>query len=151
MTLPIPRRRRFAFRQENRLKRRSEFQETYSKGKCYRRKLVHVFVLIREKSELPTRIGFTATRKVGGSVVRNKLKRLGREVFRLALPELKPGFTMVVNFTLASTRADFAALRDQLHSVWREAGLLDIDSQIRPSDIGGKAGTAGEVDSKVND
>lgn len=51
----------------------------------------------RGDSEPLIRIGFTATRKVGGSVVRNRAKRRMREAARLLLPEFgKPGFDYVL-------------------------------------------------------
>jgi ribonuclease P protein component len=115
---------RYFFRPENRVKKRAEFLQAYDQGKCYRRKLVHVFVLARESADLPTRVGFTATRKVGGAVVRNRLKRLGRESFRLALPGLRPGFTIIVNFLKSAVEASYEQLDAQLQSVWRDAGLL---------------------------
>lgn len=43
-----------------------------------------VFVARRESTTepAPVRLGITVTRKVGGAVVRNRIKRLVREVFR---------------------------------------------------------------------
>ncbi|MCX7719233.1 MAG: ribonuclease P protein component [Candidatus Sumerlaeaceae bacterium] len=121
---PGPRRR---FRTENRLRRRADYLEVYAKGQVYRRRLAHVFVMPRQTPDLPTRIGLTATRRLGGAVVRNRLKRLAREIFRLALPQLKSGFSIVVNFTHASVRATYNDLRDCLHAVWRQAGVFRDD------------------------
>lgn len=123
---PEPRQ-RFFFRKENRVLRRKEFQQAYAAGKIYRRRLVHVFIAPREDPALPTRIGLTATRKTGGAVDRNRLKRIGREVFRHALPRLRPGYTIIVNFLRPAVDADYRALRAQLHSAWHEARLFTDD------------------------
>jgi ribonuclease P protein component len=124
---------RHFFRPENRVKKRAEFLRAYADGKCYRRRLVHVFIQPHEPS-LPARVGFTATRKIGGAVVRNRLKRLGRESFRLALPQLKPGTTIIVNFLKAAADAEFQAINEQLLSVWQDAGLLCATSRDPGSD-----------------
>ena len=144
----VPGRARLRFRQENRLKRRAEFQETYSQGKCFRRRSIHIFMLPRENMLLPSRIGFTATRKTGSAVVRNLLKRQGREIFRERLPNLKSGYTMVVNFTRSAPETDFVELRRQMLSIWREAGLYIDDTPVRPSDPLGETRAAGEVDAE---
>lgn len=119
-----PRHQRFFFRPENRVKKRADFLQVYDAGKCYRKRYVHVFVLQRESPELPTRIGFTATRKIGGAVERNRLKRLGRESFRLQLPNLKPGYTIIVNFLKSATEASFADIDAQLLSACNHAGIV---------------------------
>lgn len=125
---------RFFFRPENRVKKRPEFLHTYSHGTVYRRRLMHAFVLPRESPELPTRIGFTVTKKVGGAVVRNRLKRLGREAFRLALPQLKPGYTVIVNFLRSAVGTEFTAVDQQLRSVFKDAGMLAVgDSPQEPA------------------
>ena len=125
---------RYFFRPENRVKKRADFLQAYAQGKCYRRKSVHVFILARENDQMPTRIGFTATRKIGGAVVRNRLKRLGRESFRLALPSLKPGYTLIVNFLKSAVDAKLDKINQQLWSVWRDAGLAQGTQPEGPLD-----------------
>jgi ribonuclease P protein component len=51
-----------------------------------------VFILANERAE--GRLGIAATRKLGGAVLRNRAKRLIREVFRRT--KLAPGFDVVV-------------------------------------------------------
>ena len=48
--------------------------------------------------ELP-RFGISVGRACGGAVTRNRLKRLGREVFRLHQHEIPSGFDYVLIFT----------------------------------------------------
>lgn len=47
--------------------------------------------------EAPPRVGFTATKKIGNAVVRNRVKRRLRELARLRLqPEARPGHDYVL-------------------------------------------------------
>lgn len=118
---------RYFFRKENRVLKRSDFQAAYAAGRIFRRRCVHVFVARREDPSLPTRIGLTATRKTGGSVQRNRVKRMGREIFRHALPRLRPGYTIIVNLLRPAVDADYRTLRGQFHSAWHEARLFVDD------------------------
>lgn len=119
---------RYFFRAQNRVLKRRDFLSAYADGKSIRRRVAHVFVLVREDANLPTRLGITVTRKVGGAVQRNRLKRLAREVFRLALPHLRPGFTVIVNFHRAALDMDFEQIQRQLSSAWSEAGIYGDES-----------------------
>jgi ribonuclease P protein component len=75
-----------------RVRRRADYQRVYERGTKSQSKLLTLFTL---SNNLPFgRLGIAATRKLGGAVVRNKAKRLIREVFRRN--KLAPGFDVVV-------------------------------------------------------
>jgi ribonuclease P protein component len=119
---------RYLFRKENRVLKRADFLATYEKGKSYRRKAAHVFIVPRDEPGMPTRLGVTVTKKIGGAVQRNRLKRRAREIFRLALPQMNDGFTTIINFHRAALTMSYAAIQRDLYSAWREAGVLPNDT-----------------------
>jgi ribonuclease P protein component len=81
----LPSERRLIFPGTYRLKKRTDFQRIYSHGYRVPGRFVVLFVA---QAELPTgRYGITASRKVGGAVVRARCKRRLRELYRLHRPE----------------------------------------------------------------
>jgi len=61
--------------------RRADFVAASERGE--RRSTRYFIVLLRDRKDGgPTRLGITVTRKVGGAVRRNRIKRLAREWFR---------------------------------------------------------------------
>jgi len=81
-----------SFRRSERIRRRAEFQRVYERGVRIRGRYSTVF-LLRNDGKFG-RLGIAATRKLGGSVIRNRAKRLIREVFRRN--KIAPGFDVVV-------------------------------------------------------
>ena len=59
------------------------------------------------------RLGITVTRKAGGAVVRNRLRRRVREAFRRAAGTLGP-LDFVVNVSPRSAGAPYEELRNEL-------------------------------------
>lgn len=79
-------------RQHERVRRRADYKQIYDRGVKVHGKLFTLFTLSNNLAF--GRLGIAATRKLGGAVVRNRAKRLIREVFRHN--KLAPGFDVVV-------------------------------------------------------
>jgi len=80
------------FTRSERIRRRADFLRVYAEGARIHSRLATVFVL--ENQLGVGRLGIAATRKLGGAVVRNRAKRLIREVFRRN--KIASGFDIVV-------------------------------------------------------
>ncbi len=73
-----------------------------------------VLSVLKVEQETETRIGLITSRRVGGAVVRNLVRRRLREVVRALRPQLRPGLQLVLVARAAAGRADFATLRADL-------------------------------------
>jgi ribonuclease P protein component len=76
------------------------------------------FVLLvrhREDGDPAMRIGFTVTKKIGGAVVRNRMKRRFRALARELLPESGlPGADHVLIGRAGGVEREFGLLRSEL-------------------------------------
>lgn len=72
------------FRPREHIKRRADFEAIYQSGFKVSGRLMTLFV--KENAGDHARLGIAATRKIGGAVVRNRAKRLSRELFRSHKP-----------------------------------------------------------------
>lgn len=86
---------RFGFGAEARLHRRDEYLRVQRVGVRYQ--TVHFVVYAMGSGESkPARLGTTVSRRIGGAVVRNRVKRRVRECFRKYLRTLLPAGTDLV-------------------------------------------------------
>lgn len=67
----------------------------------------------------PARLGITVSRRVGGAVVRNRVKRLLRESFRRIKGRFPAGAELVVIARTAAAHADFATVLRELGELQR--------------------------------
>ena len=103
------------------LKRKKEFRYTYRAGKSAVNRL---FVLIYTKVRRPeTHIGFSVSKKLGGAVTRNRVKRRMREAVTPLLLELKGGYNIIFVAREPVAEAAFPALREAMEQLFAKAGL----------------------------
>lgn len=70
----------------------------------------------------PTRIGVTVTRKVGGAVIRNRIKRLVREAFRRVRPGLDAGLDIVWIAKRSAAKVRYEQVLAQMQDLGRRLG-----------------------------
>lgn len=87
--------RHLVFPKAFRLVRRPEFLACYERGRRIHTKGFILFVLERPAPPAHWRVGLAVSRKTGNAVVRNRVKRLLREFFRLHGPEIPGGIDIV--------------------------------------------------------
>ncbi len=78
-----------------RLSRSAEFERVYRQGRSVANRHLVLYTFPNASAERP-RLGLSVSRKVGGAVERNKVKRLLREAFSHAENELLRGQDVVV-------------------------------------------------------
>ena len=78
------------------IKKNEEFRRIYRSGKSCASDSLIMYVLKQEDNRENKRIGISASKKIGNSVVRHRIARVLRECFRLHRDELKSGYDIVV-------------------------------------------------------
>jgi len=71
-----------------------------------------------------TRFGLATGRKLGGAVVRNRVRRRLREVLRAMAPSFQPGWDVLIIARPAIVEADHRALVEALRRLLRRGGVL---------------------------
>ena len=97
------------------LKKNSDFRRLYAKGKSSVNRYLAVYC--RRNGREVNRLGYTVSAKLGGAVVRNRVRRRLREIARLNAPSMKTGWDIVV---VARSRA-VAATYAELERAYRDA------------------------------
>jgi ribonuclease P protein component len=109
-----------------RLQRSEDFRRIRETGKAYH----HAWLILSvAPGENPTnRYGFITGKKLGGAVIRNRMRRRLKEALRLLHLRLKQGYDMVVIARPAIVGQPFAAIQVALEKLCEQAGIVVKDS-----------------------
>ncbi len=84
----------------------------------------YLVLYTRPNHSATNRVGVTVSKKLGGAVVRNRIRRRLREVYRLNEDLFLPGNDIVVVARSRCLDADFTKLTKAYLSLGEKAGLL---------------------------
>ena len=104
------------------LHKNKKFQAVYKSGRSYANRMVVLYVL--SNNDNVRRVGFAAGKKLGNAVVRNRVKRLLRESYRLNQFKLINGVDLIVVGRQAAIKADRMAVTQAFVNLCNKAKIL---------------------------
>lgn len=108
-----------------RLTRSAEFERVYRQGRSWANRQLVLYAFPNPEAE-QARVGFSVSRRVGGAVQRNRVKRVLREAVAAAADELDAGRDLVV-----VARPDVLELVESEGLDGVKGALLDLISRSR--------------------
>lgn len=90
------------------IKENHMFRRLYAKGKSGVTSCLAVYA--RRNGQKGNRLGLTVSAKVGGAVVRNRVRRRLREIYRLHEEELNSGWDVVVVARVRAAHVPYSVL-----------------------------------------
>lgn len=104
------------------LKSNRDFRKTYDKGRSFANKYLVIFFV---KNNLGNnRIGIAVTKKIGKSVIRNKIRRRIMEAYRLNNGKVKQGYDIVFLSRASAKEVGYREIESALLHLLKLAGLL---------------------------
>ena len=113
------------------LKKNHEFKRLYSKGKSAASQCVVIYC--RRNGRPENRLGISVSTKLGGAVVRNKIRRRLKEIYRLNEGGLAIGYDIVIVARTKSRHSTYRELESSVLALFRK---LDV---ISGKNAGGRA------------
>ncbi|MGA7216524.1 MAG: ribonuclease P protein component [Terrimicrobiaceae bacterium] len=119
----IPRPERLRFPRAARIRLGREFALVRARGRTVQGRFLRLSVVMDRAVEA-TRFGLVTSKRVGGAVIRNRVRRRLREICRLHRALLAPGWLVVVVAKPAAAGATFSELRDEWLILARRLPIL---------------------------
>lgn len=105
-----------------RIVRPSTFKEAYDHGKCFRGRLITMW--LRAGPDAALRLGVVTGRRVGDATERTRARRLMREAYRLNRSRLCGEVDIVLSARSSICSAQMQDVEADLLALSREAGIL---------------------------
>ena len=111
------------------LKKNIEFQKVYKEGKIKANKYLVMYVLPNNLSI--NRLGISVSKKVGNSVVRHRLTRLIREIYRLNCNMFNSGLDIVVVVKTTARDENYHTIESAIMHLSKIQNILIKKDKIR--------------------
>ena len=111
-------------RRRQRLRSPRDFGRARGRGRRVGGQLVTLTYVRQPDAPGPARVGVVAGKRVGGAVVRNRVKRRLREALRRELARIPAGWDLVCDAKSPAAEAPYAALASELRALLARAGLV---------------------------
>ncbi len=112
------------FSRQRRLQRTADFARVRTEGRVQRGAFLVLGTLELADTLAPFRAGFVTSKRVGGAVVRNRVRRRLREIVRRHQHGVRTGFWLVLIARPAAARASSRALEDEWLRLAKRASIL---------------------------
>ena len=104
------------------LKQKRDFQIVYQNGRSLANRYLVLYVFPR-KTDKGTKVGFAAGKKLGNAVIRNRLKRMLRESYRLEQSKINPDYWLLLVARKSALSVKQPVIRKAFLSLARKAGI----------------------------
>lgn len=105
-----------------RLRKNIEFKRVYNKGKNYWNR--NLILYVRKNGLEETRLGITITKKIGNAVIRNKIRRRMKEIYRLNHERVKPSYDLIFIPKKNVVDLSYKELENSLIHILKISGVL---------------------------
>ncbi len=105
------------------VKENYEFRRIYRKGKSVVTPSVVVYCQKNRKGN--SRLGITVSTKLGHAVVRNRVRRRLREIYRLNRDRMKPGYDLIVVARVRAAHQTYQKIESAYLTALEELNLLE--------------------------
>jgi len=104
------------------LKKNEEFQSVFKKGKSVANRQFVVYQMVKEEEAI--RFGLSVSKKIGNAVMRNRIKRLMKEVLRELSLEMYQNRDIVIIARKPTSNMDYQEMKKSLTHVMKVAKLF---------------------------
>ncbi|WP_338553775.1 ribonuclease P protein component [Paenibacillus sp. KS-LC4] len=106
-----------------RLRNRSDFGRVYRGGRSFANGQFVVYWSKQPVAE-PFRLGISASKKIGNAVVRNRMRRVIKEIIRLNEARIVPKVDFIIIVRKPAVAMETSQMEKSIMHVLRKAGLL---------------------------
>lgn len=104
------------------LKKNFEFKYVYNKGRVFSNNLLILYIIENKKEN--NRVGFIVSKKVGKSVVRNKIRRRLKEIYRLNYNSIKKGYNLIIISRKSAVNTSYKDLEKSMQNLFKKSKIL---------------------------